>query len=290
MKMKVSRKIILSLAVTALMFAASSCGVSRTATTGSTATVSGSSSGSGKTSSRTISPAPAKPAVPLKHIDFASLQLDPVVENLLREADSWIGTPYVYGGNDRQGVDCSGFVVEVFRNSSGIKLPRTSLQQQEFCATVDRESMEPGDLVFFTVRGGDVVGHVGIYIGNDCMVHASSSKGVIISSLNANYYVVNYFGSGRVEPFYALTGKKKAPVAVPAPTSPVVAPTANLAIVPKPAPTEAATKEDVASIAAQRVKRIGNIEDTPADAQSRPSVTTGTGNADAGSDLEDFFD
>lgn len=147
---------------------------------------------------------PSKPRyeVPQK-IDMSEIKSE-ATERLLKEAQSWLGTSYRYGGNDRSGVDCSGFVTQVFNKALGIALPRTSRQQQEYCTDIKQSELQPGDLVFFTVRGGQNVGHVGIYVGQGNMIHSSSSRGVIISSLNNNYYRTNYFSSGRVEPYYAM--------------------------------------------------------------------------------------
>lgn len=146
---------------------------------------------------------------PLAHIDVKRAADNPVTESLLKEADSWIGTPYSWGGNDRNGVDCSGFVTQVYQRSLSIALPRNSAKQQEFCREIRREELAPGDLVFFTVRGGDRVGHVGIYIGNGNMVHSSSSKGVIITPLDNPYFQRNYYSSGRVERYYAMLDNPK---------------------------------------------------------------------------------
>ena len=206
----------------------------------------------------------AKPAAPAARINFGSMTLTPTLESLLREADSWIGTPYLYGGNDRNGVDCSGFVCQVFRNSVGLSLPRTSREQHKYCREIGRESLEPGDLVFFTIRGGSTVGHVGIYIGDDMMVHASSSKGVVISSLSSNYYVVNYYGSGRVDQFMAMTSAEKSksvkkpstkssakPAAAPRPVSkPAAAPRKPSA---KPAP-EVTPEPEVPTVVSPQIK------------------------------------
>lgn len=136
--------------------------------------------------------------------------LDAVTRALLDEADSWRGTPYLWGGNTREGVDCSGFVLQVFKASAGIPLPRVSGQQYEYCQPIDKGKLEPGDLVFFaTSSKHNGVSHVGIYIGNGFMIHSSSSKGVIVSDLNSNYYSSHYYGGGRVERFYAMAGKDK---------------------------------------------------------------------------------
>lgn len=131
------------------------------------------------------------------------------VASLIQEAQSWIGTKYVYGGNDRNGVDCSGFVLQVFNRALSIKLPRTSVLQHQFCDSISRSMLQPGDLLFFTVRGGTKVGHVGIYIGNDKMIHASSSKGVVISYISQRYYTDNFYGAGRVKALFAKKHQNK---------------------------------------------------------------------------------
>ncbi len=156
--------------------------------------------------------------VALARIDLKAAE-NPVTESLLREADSWIGTPYSWGGNDRNGVDCSGFVLQVYQRSLSIDLPRNSEKQMEFCRKIEKDELSPGDLVFFTVRGGDRVGHVGIYIGNGNMVHSSSSKGVIITPLDNPYFEKNYFSSGRVDRYYAMVDKRAPKAKAPAPAA-----------------------------------------------------------------------
>lgn len=170
-----------------------------------------------------------------RNIDL-SLRRSPAADALLREADSWIGTAYRYGGNDRQGVDCSGFVARVFDSALRIKLPRTSQQQHDFCTAINRGDLREGDLVFFSVRGSSAVGHVGIYIGNNQMVHASASKGVIISSLSQPYYIDNFFGAGRIERFHALASQ---PPGATQPSPSAKQPTAGKAA---PAPTRVAVR------------------------------------------------
>lgn len=223
---------------TAMTVTMMSCGSSRSAMraseTGRVTTPKGqtASTGGGKNTGGSNAKTPATPPV---RIDFSSIALTPSLERLLKEADSWIGTPYLYGGNDRNGVDCSGFVCQVFRNSIGVGLPRTSRDQHKYCRSIERETLEPGDLVFFTLRGGSTVGHVGIYIGNDQMIHASSSKGVVISSLLSNYYVVNYYGSGRVDSFYAMkSAEKKEPATKKATSKPKPGQPVQKPMAPKP--------------------------------------------------------
>lgn len=133
-------------------------------------------------------------------------KLDKATKALLTEAYSWQGVPYLYGGNDRNGVDCSGFVLQVYLRSAGIGLPRVSREQYAYCTPLKRDELKPGDLVFFATTAGkpDVVSHVGIYVGSGRMIHSSSSKGVIESDLTSNYYATHYLGGGRVERFEAM--------------------------------------------------------------------------------------
>ncbi|MCH5319555.1 MAG: C40 family peptidase [Paramuribaculum sp.] len=127
---------------------------------------------------------------------------------LIEEARKWIGTKYLYGGNTKSGVDCSGFVLQVFNNALGIQLPRTSADQGAYCSPVSRKDLVVGDLIFFVTMGGNRISHVGMYVGDDNMIHASSSKGVIVSSLSSNYYVKHLHSYGRVQPYYAMISKK----------------------------------------------------------------------------------
>ncbi len=118
---------------------------------------------------------------------------------LVDEAYSWIGTPYSYGGHSRRGTDCSGFVMEVYRRALGFTLPRTTSEQSEACTDIDRDDLRVGDLVFFRDRSHGKIAHVGIYIGDGNFVHASSSRGVIESSLTEKYYRDHYRHGGRIK-------------------------------------------------------------------------------------------
>lgn len=118
---------------------------------------------------------------------------------LVDEAYSWIGTPYSYGGHSRRGTDCSGFVMEVYRRALGFTLPRTTSEQSEACTGIDRDDLRVGDLVFFRDRSHGKIAHVGIYTGDGKFVHASSSRGVIESSLTEKYYRNHYRHGGRIK-------------------------------------------------------------------------------------------
>ena len=106
---------------------------------------------------------------------------------LINKARSWLGTPYRYGGNDRRGIDCSGLVLQVYKDALGIQLPRNSREQHDYCSSVSKGGMVPGDLIFFaTGKNKRKVSHVGIFVGGNQMIHASTSQGVIISDINSS--------------------------------------------------------------------------------------------------------
>ncbi len=118
---------------------------------------------------------------------------------LVEEALKWLGTPYRYGGTSRSGTDCSGMTMQVYGAALGIKLPRSSREQQKFCKSIKKSSLDAGDLIFFsTGRDKTRVSHVGMYIGDSKFIHASGSRGVIVSDINERYYVKNYHSSGHV--------------------------------------------------------------------------------------------
>lgn len=154
--------------------------------------------------------------------------LAPHSEALLSEARTWLGVPYKFGGNDRKGVDCSGLVLQVYKDALGIPLPRNSREQSNYCTSIAKGNLIPGDLIFFaTGKDRDRVSHVGIFIGDNLMIHASASKGVILSDITAPYYSRTYAGSGIVEQYHAMLdnqvrkpGKNRKPTKPTKPTKP----------------------------------------------------------------------
>ncbi len=116
---------------------------------------------------------------------------------IVATARKYIGVPYLWGGSTPKGFDCSGYTRYVFA-AHGISLPRTTDTQWRTGTAVSKANLKEGDLVFFgdTYRAG--ISHVGIYVGNNQFIHASSSKGVIITSMDNSYWASRYYGARRV--------------------------------------------------------------------------------------------
>lgn len=114
------------------------------------------------------------------------------IDDILTEAESYLGTPYRYGGTTRKGIDCSAFVLSVFGAVAGMNLPRVAASQAQEGDKVEKENLQKGDLVFFS-HGRGRISHVGIVEevnaeGEIKFIHAATSKGVMISSLNDSYW------------------------------------------------------------------------------------------------------
>lgn len=107
---------------------------------------------------------------------------------LYLEAAQWIGTPYRSGGQSRKGTDCSGFVRQVYKKVYGIDLPRSTTEQVEEGKRVRRRKLREGDLVFFHGSKRRRANHVGIYLKEGKFVHASTSRGVMVSRLDEDYW------------------------------------------------------------------------------------------------------
>lgn len=119
-----------------------------------------------------------------------------VKKKLLDQYSEWKGTSYQMGGLSKQGIDCSGFVYATFRAKLGLDMPRSTKMQSKVGVKVSKDQLRIGDLIFF--KTGLLDRHVGVYLGDSKFLHASTSKGVTISSLVNSYWSSNYWLSRRV--------------------------------------------------------------------------------------------
>jgi len=112
---------------------------------------------------------------------------------------TWLGTPYRYSGSCEKGIDCSGFVNVLYDRVFGKRIgARNSAEIYSSVYKLDLSELKEGDLVFFRIYRKRI-SHVGLFLGNNKFVHASTSKGVIISDLNEPYYRKYFAGAGRLK-------------------------------------------------------------------------------------------
>ena len=119
-----------------------------------------------------------------------------VKNKLYKQHREWKGVEYEMGGLSKGGIDCSGFVYTTFRSKLGINIPRSTALQSKIGSNVSKNKLRAGDLIFF--KTATKVRHVGIYIENNKFLHASTSKGVMISKLNNVYWKSKYWKSKRL--------------------------------------------------------------------------------------------
>ncbi|PWW00708.1 cell wall-associated NlpC family hydrolase [Paenibacillus cellulosilyticus] len=123
----------------------------------------------------------------------------PKAEEVLTTGKTYLGIPYRFGAPSgvTYAFDCSSFTQYIFEEN-GIALPRTSKEQSTLGTKVDKGYLSKGDLVFFSSDSSSTVAHVAIYAGNNKILHASTSSGVTISSLDSTYWSKNYITARRV--------------------------------------------------------------------------------------------
>ena len=157
-------------------------------------------------------PAVTEKRKPQQHNGAPEFDVDrSLADRIVDAAKSWIGTPYLWGGQTKEGTDCSGLTMVLYQDVAGVSIPRNSARQCEYCVGIGREDLQPGDLIFFTSNtSGDNVGHVGLYIGGGNMIHASASRGVMSSNIDERYWRLHYHSSGRVNAAtYAMTSTRR---------------------------------------------------------------------------------
>ncbi len=119
-----------------------------------------------------------------------------VRETLLEHYNEWRGVNYKYGGLSKRGIDCSGFVYLTYRDLFETNLPRSTKLLASTGEQINQKQLRPGDLVLYkTTR---TVRHAGIYIGDNKFLHASKSKGVMISDMDLDYWKDRYWQARRV--------------------------------------------------------------------------------------------
>lgn len=116
---------------------------------------------------------------------------------LLNGAANHLGEPYSYGGMSSKGWDCSGFVFGMYNRYLGINIPRSTKSLFSSSIRIKRKDSRPGDLVFFKIKTKKP-SHVGIYIGKNKFIHASTSNGVTVSYLTEKYYAKYFTGFRRL--------------------------------------------------------------------------------------------
>jgi cell wall-associated NlpC family hydrolase len=123
-----------------------------------------------------------------------------VIQEIPLYALSLIGTPYKYGGSHPEsGMDCSGFVSHVYGQVAGIQLPRSSQEISQHGTALEPVDLQPGDLVFFNTLSR-AFSHVGVYLGENRFIHASSSQtgAVMVSDMNQPYWSKRFDGARRL--------------------------------------------------------------------------------------------
>lgn len=134
---------------------------------------------------------------------YSEIVKEPVYnEALYSFIDAWIGTPYKYAGKDKSGVDCSNFTCILLKNvfsfPDNYYLPSGKLSEKSM--RLSENELQEGDLVFFSINKNSKISHVGVYLTNKRFVHASTSKGVMINSLEESYYKSRISHFGRMKP------------------------------------------------------------------------------------------
>jgi cell wall-associated NlpC family hydrolase len=149
-----------------------------------------------------LTPSPAiTPAVTIKSSLASALDTrlpdnSGIGNSLIATAKTFLGSPYVWGGETTAGFDCSSFTQYVMKQN-GITLPRTAAEQFAIGTPIDRDNLQIGDLIFFTTYKPGA-SHVGFYMGNNQFIHDSSAaKQVTISNLTDKFYTDHYIGARR---------------------------------------------------------------------------------------------
>ncbi|MGL5346538.1 MAG: NlpC/P60 family protein [Peptostreptococcaceae bacterium] len=119
-------------------------------------------------------------------------------QDIIKFSKTKLGSAYVYGTEGPNSFDCSGFVKFVYENVTGINMPRTSVDQSKFGTLVQLKDLKPCDLMFFDTDQDGKINHVGIYLGNNTMIHASTSQKKVIIVPVSDYYIKRFVNARRI--------------------------------------------------------------------------------------------
>lgn len=151
-------------------------------------------------SKKTKQPSKSKPQKQSIDQFYANHQLAPdsaCSPYLYYQVYDWAGTRYKYAGRTKKGIDCSGFVSTMYKNTYCINLMGGSKDLWPVVKPVEKTELMEGDILFFKIKKGQI-SHVGVYLGNNKFAHASVHSGVIISDLDEDYYKKYFFKGGRI--------------------------------------------------------------------------------------------
>lgn len=149
-------------------------------------------------------PRKRRPATARRHTTLTldsciTATFSPEQSALRTHIERWLDVRYKTGGSTMKGVDCSGFLVQVYGDAAKVRLPRTSKEQASVGERVQGDALAFGDLLFFHTRlKSRRISHVGIYIGDDRFVHASRHRGVGVDQLSSAYYSRRFVMARRV--------------------------------------------------------------------------------------------
>jgi cell wall-associated NlpC family hydrolase len=141
-----------------------------------------------------LMPDPSQTPTPAVPASLKGRSADP--GGLRKAAEAYLGVPYRFGGQSRNGMDCSGFIRQVFSEAYGMDLPHNSSAMFRRGEPVRRADLREGDLVFFKNLG--FIDHAGIYMGSGYFIHSATSVGVAYSALDAPYFGEHYAGARRL--------------------------------------------------------------------------------------------
>jgi len=119
-----------------------------------------------------------------------------IKHKLYKAYKKWQGVSYCYGGEDKNGVDCSSLVQKIYKEAFNIKLPRTTHQQIREGISISKSKLKEGDLLFFKTSYKGL--HSAIYLENGYFIHTSSKHGVTISNINNPYWKEHYYKAKRI--------------------------------------------------------------------------------------------